>query len=79
MKRNQQVFALVSMGIRPSDYLLTPLVWGMVLAMPIVTFVGVVAASFAAMLASEVVAGTSSAGWASAFLVMLTRRICAWS
>lgn len=67
MKRNQQVFALVSMGIRPSDYLLTPLVWGMVLAMPIVTFVGVVAASFAAMLASEVVAGTSSAGWASAF------------
>ena len=32
MKRTNQVAALRMMGIRPADYLLTPLVWGMILA-----------------------------------------------
>jgi ABC-type transporter Mla maintaining outer membrane lipid asymmetry permease subunit MlaE len=37
MKRTNQIAALQMMGVRPADYLLTPLVWGMVVAMPLVT------------------------------------------
>jgi ABC-type multidrug transport system ATPase subunit/ABC-type transporter Mla maintaining outer membrane lipid asymmetry permease subunit MlaE len=67
MKRNQQVAALSMMGIRPADYLMTPLVWGMVIALPLVTLAGVVAASWAALLAAHTVAGTTATGWAAAF------------
>src|SRR5262252_3736550 len=67
MKRNQQVAALSMMGIRPADYLMTPLVWGMVIALPLVTLAGVVAASWAAFLAARTVAGITPTGWAAAF------------
>jgi ABC-type multidrug transport system ATPase subunit/ABC-type transporter Mla maintaining outer membrane lipid asymmetry permease subunit MlaE len=67
MKRTQQVSALSMIGIRPADYLLTPLVWGMVLALPFVTMVGCVAASLGAMLATEVAAGLHEESWAAAF------------
>ncbi|MBX3462595.1 MAG: ABC transporter permease [Planctomycetes bacterium] len=64
MQRTGQVAALRTMGMRPADHLLTPLVWGMVLAMPLVTLAGVVAASLAAALAARLVAGFSTVGWA---------------
>ena len=67
MKRNQQISALAMMGVRPADYLLTPLVWGMVVAMPLVTLAGVVAAAYAALLAARHVAGITAVGWAAAF------------
>ena len=67
MKRTNQIAALQMMGIRPADYLLTPLVWGMVLAMPVVTFVGVVAASLAAWVAAASASGITTAGWATAW------------
>ncbi|MFM1871966.1 MAG: hypothetical protein RL398_1388 [Planctomycetota bacterium] len=67
MKRTNQIAALVTMGIRPADYLLTPLVWGMALAMPVVTLVGVVAASFAAAVAAAAVSGFSTTAWAQAW------------
>lgn len=67
MKRNHQISALQMLGVRPADYLLTPLVWGMVLAMPLVTMAGVVAAAFASMLAAQLVSGVTTAGWSLAF------------
>jgi ABC-type multidrug transport system ATPase subunit/ABC-type transporter Mla maintaining outer membrane lipid asymmetry permease subunit MlaE len=67
MKRNQQISALRMMGVRPADYLLTPLVWGMVIAMPLVTLAGVVAAAFAALLAAQYASGVTAVGWAAAF------------
>lgn len=67
MTRNQQVSALRMMGIDPADYLMTPLVWGMVLAMPIVTLAGVVAASFAGMVAAQAVSGITTVGWATSW------------
>ena len=69
MKRTNQLAALQMMGVRPTDYLLTPLVWGMALAMPVVTLAGVVAASLAAALAAGAVAGTSLSGWANAYFL----------
>lgn len=67
MKRTNQIAALQMMGIRPADRLLTPLVWGMVLAMPVVTFAGVVAASLAGALAAHTVSGFTTNGWAMAW------------
>ncbi|MCB9884450.1 MAG: ABC transporter permease [Planctomycetes bacterium] len=67
MKRTNQIAALQMMGVRPADYLLTPLVWGMIVAMPLVTLAGVVAAAGAAALAAGLVSGISTAGWAAAY------------
>ncbi len=67
MKRTNQIAALQMMGVRPADYLLTPLVWGMVVAMPLVTLAGVVAAGAAGALAAHAVAGISTEAWASAW------------
>ena len=39
--------------MRPADYLLTPLGWGMVVAMPVVTLGGVVAAALTAAFATQ--------------------------
>jgi ABC-type multidrug transport system ATPase subunit/ABC-type transporter Mla maintaining outer membrane lipid asymmetry permease subunit MlaE len=67
MKRTNQIAALQMMGVRPADYLLTPLVWAMVLAMPLVTLAGVVAAAFAAALAARFVSGITTVGWAMSY------------
>lgn len=67
MTRTQQISALRMMGIDPADYLLTPLVWGMVLAMPLVTLAGVVAASAAGLVAAQAVSGITTVGWATAW------------
>ena len=67
MKRTQQISALAMIGIRPTDYLLTPLVWGMVLALPVVTILGCIAASLGALVAAEAAAGIHGESWAAAF------------
>jgi len=73
MKRTHQVEALQLMGIRPSDYLLTPLVWAMSLAMPVVTAAGIVAASLSSYLSYRLVTGASSYGWVTSFFRTVDR------
>lgn len=63
MTRTQQVAALRMMGVNPADYLMTPLVWGMVVGLPIATFVGAVFASVAGLVAAQAVSGTSTLGF----------------
>ncbi|MCK5944435.1 MAG: ABC transporter permease [Planctomycetes bacterium] len=65
MKRTNQIAALRMMGVHPADYLLTPLVWGMILAMPLVTLGGVVAA----IAAANAVSGTTMVNWATAYFM----------
>jgi ABC-type multidrug transport system ATPase subunit/ABC-type transporter Mla maintaining outer membrane lipid asymmetry permease subunit MlaE len=67
MKRTNQIAALLVLGVRPADWLLTPMVWGMCVALPVVTFVGIVFGAFASLLAALVVAGIPAEGWAAAF------------
>ena len=67
MKRTNQIAALQMMGVRPADYLLTPLVWAMTIAMPVVTLGGVMAAAGASALAANAVSGISTVGWATAY------------
>ena len=67
MQRNHQVAALRMMGVDPADFLLTPLVWGLVIAMPLVTVVGAVAAAFASWFAASTVSGITAIGWSTAF------------
>ena len=69
MKRTNQIAALRMMGVHPADYLLTPLVWGMILAMPLVTLGGVVAAALAAAFAANAVSGTTMVNWATAYFM----------
>ncbi len=71
MKRTNQIAALRMMGVKPADYLLTPLVWAMVIATPLVTMGGVIAAALAAALAASV-SGISMVGWASAYFMSVT-------
>lgn len=63
MTRTQQVTALRTMGVDPADYLLTPLVWGMAIGLPIATFVSIVFASHAGLLAAKAVSGISTLGF----------------
>lgn len=67
MKRTQQVEALTLLGQRPADHLLTPMVWGMSLAMPVVTAAALVYAAVASFVAHRLVAGATPYGWATAF------------
>lgn len=72
MQRTNQVAALQMLGIRPADWLLTPLVWGMTIGMPVASCVGVVAAAFAAWLAAHTVSGFTTVGWAMSFFASVT-------
>lgn len=74
MTRTNQVAALRLMGIRPADFLLTPMLWAMVLALPLVTAAGVVFAALASLFAASLVAGTSVHGWATAFFATVDLR-----
>lgn len=74
MKRTNQVAALQMMGVRPADYLLTPLIWGMVIAMPLVTLGGVMAAAMASLFAAQAVSATPVAGWANAYFATVDAR-----
>lgn len=60
MKQHNAVAALQLMGIRPSDYLLTPLVWAFSVALPIVSLAAVVFASLASALMASLVAAVST-------------------
>jgi phospholipid/cholesterol/gamma-HCH transport system permease protein len=71
MKRTNQVDALAVMGVRPDDYLLTPLVWGVGLALPVVTASGVVMATASSWLACELVTGLAPYGWARAYFAAI--------
>ncbi len=74
MKRTNQIAALQMMGVRPADWLLTPLVWAMVIAMPVVTFGGVMAAAGAGAFAAASVSGISTEGWAAAWFATVDAR-----
>ena len=67
MKRTHQIAALQLMGIRPPDYLLTPLVWAMCIAMPVVTAAGIVAAAMASFSVYKLLTGASTYGWVTSF------------
>jgi ABC-type multidrug transport system ATPase subunit/ABC-type transporter Mla maintaining outer membrane lipid asymmetry permease subunit MlaE len=67
MKRTNQVAALEMLGVRPSDYLLTPLVWAMCVAMPVVAMAGIAGGCLASLLTSRAVAGVPAFGWAVGF------------
>ncbi len=67
MKRTRQVDALVLLGQDPTDHLLTPLVWGTTLALPIVTAAGILVATTASLLATRAVTGMPTMAWAEAF------------
>lgn len=69
MKRTNQIAALRMMGVHPADYLLTPLIWAMVIAMPLVTLGGVVAAAMAAAFAAHAASGITIVGWATAYFM----------
>ncbi|MCC6782912.1 MAG: ABC transporter permease [Planctomycetes bacterium] len=73
MKRTGQIDALKMMGVRPSDYLLIPLVWAIGVALPIVTACGIAFAALASLIASRIVTGISPHGWARAFVFELDR------
>jgi ABC-type multidrug transport system ATPase subunit/ABC-type transporter Mla maintaining outer membrane lipid asymmetry permease subunit MlaE len=74
MKRTNQIAALQMMGIRPEDLLLTPMVWGMAIGMPVATFAGCVAATFAAMAAAAAASGTPADGFVQAWFAAFTGR-----
>ncbi|MEZ5966613.1 MAG: ABC transporter permease [Planctomycetota bacterium] len=74
MKRGQQIAALRLMGIMPADYLLTPLLWGMVVALPIVTAAGMVCAAGASLVAAKLVSGVGVHGFALSFFETVDRR-----
>ncbi len=74
MKRTNQIAALQMMGVRPADWLLTPLVWGMVIAMPAVTLGGVMAAAAAGAFAANTVSGITTVGWAEAWYATVNVR-----
>jgi len=72
MKRTNQIAALRMMGVNPADYLLTPLVWAMIIAMPLVTMGGVVAAALAAAVAASAASGITTIGWATAYFMTVS-------
>ncbi|MEM7204233.1 MAG: ABC transporter permease [Planctomycetota bacterium] len=73
MKRTNQVAALQLMGIRPADYLLTPLVWSMGLAMPVITAAGIVGAALSSYLSYRLFTGASAYGWVVSFFRTVER------
>ncbi len=60
MKQRSGVAAIQLMGMRPSDYLLTPLVWAFTVAVPIVTLAAIAFASLAAAAMAWLVDGVSA-------------------
>jgi phospholipid/cholesterol/gamma-HCH transport system permease protein len=73
MKRTNQVAALQMMGVRPSQYLLTPLLWAMSIAMPLVTAASIVFGAAAAWGAFHLVTGATTYAWATAFFRTVSR------
>jgi ABC-type lipoprotein export system ATPase subunit/ABC-type transporter Mla maintaining outer membrane lipid asymmetry permease subunit MlaE len=59
MRRTAQFEALAILGISPTAFLLTPLVWGAVIGLLVLTAVGIVSALLAAVLAARFETGLS--------------------
>ena len=79
MKRTSQISALRLLGIDPQDYLLAPLVWGICVAMPVTTAVGLVAASWASFVASRFVLGSDPHAWAQSFFADVALSDMRWN
>ncbi len=73
MKRTNQIAALQLMGVRPADYLLTPLVWAMCIAMPAVTAAGVVGAALSSFAVYKAITGATTYGWVASFFRTVDR------
>ena len=71
MKRTHQISALSLMGIRPADYLLSPLVWAMTLAMPAITAAGLIGASLTSLLAARFVLQERATPWVTSAALAL--------
>jgi len=67
MKRTNQVAALELMGIKPSDYLLTPLIYGFCIALPLITLGSVVLSALASAASASMVSGITTVRWNEAF------------
>lgn len=73
MRRSNQTQALQLLGIEPADWLLTPLVWSMGIAMPVVAMAAIVVGAFASLGAAQLVVGATDFGWSEAFFRTVTR------
>jgi phospholipid/cholesterol/gamma-HCH transport system permease protein len=73
MRRTNQTHALELLGVRPADWLLTPLVWSMAIAMPIAVLCADVVGALASFASARLVAGTTAIGWAEAFFRAVDR------
>jgi phospholipid/cholesterol/gamma-HCH transport system permease protein len=69
MKQRSAVAAVQLMGMRPSDYLLTPLVWSFTVAVPIVTLAAVAFGSLAAAAMAWLVDGVSARRFAANYFL----------
>jgi len=69
MKRQNGVAALQLMGVRASDYLLTPLVWAFLVALPVVSLAAVALASLSAALMAWLVEGVSARRFAADYFL----------
>jgi ABC-type multidrug transport system ATPase subunit/ABC-type transporter Mla maintaining outer membrane lipid asymmetry permease subunit MlaE len=69
MKRHNSVAALQLMGVRPSEYLLTPLVWAFSVALPIVSLAAIAFASLSAALMAWVVEAVSARRFCSNYFL----------
>lgn len=67
MKRTNQVAALMLMGIRPVDYLLTPLTVGFCIALPVITVGSIVLSALASAGSASIVGGITLLRWTEAF------------
>lgn len=67
MKRTNQVAALTLMGIRPVDYLLTPLTIGFCVAMPVITFGAVGLSALSSAFSASMVSGITLVRWTESF------------
>ncbi|MHC4811810.1 MAG: ABC transporter permease [Planctomycetota bacterium] len=72
MKQRAGVAALQLMGIRPSDYLLTPLVWGFTVAVPVVTLAALAFSSLAAAAMAWLVEGVSARRFGANFFLQVS-------
>jgi len=72
MKQHNAVAALQLMGMRPSDYLLTPLVWAFTVALPIVSLVAVAFASLSAALMAWLVEAVSARRFSANYFLQVS-------
>lgn len=72
MQLSNQVAALRLMGINVLDYLLTPLVWGFGVAMPLITLGAVLAAALSSAAVAQAIGDFTDVRWHEAFFASLS-------